>query len=192
MEAWSHCIKKVDGLTLFLPPPPSPPLPPQGLLSLQHAVLPGCQHSAPITTTRTSPLIGLLTPVRLESRHAIPTGAPGFKESKRAHATEPQLADFERIRLLLPVLGEALPLDLSAFNVDKLICSLFQSIMNSFLCAPPASSHSALGDRRKIKTMQRNVTRRKRTDTLIRVSGAANMSCREIMLDTNEVISNEP
>lgn len=40
-----------DGLSLVLPP---------DLLSLQHT-WPGCQHSTPITTTRTSPLIGLLT-----------------------------------------------------------------------------------------------------------------------------------
>ena len=52
-----------------------------------------------------------------------------------------------------------MPSDLSGFNVDKLICSLFQSIRDSFLRAPPALSHSALAARlrRKIKSMQQNV-----------------------------------
>lgn len=94
VKAWSHWIK---GWTISSPLCRLPPflavfyLPPQGILSPQHTFLPGCQHGAPITTTRTiSPHRSSPHPVRLASRHALPTGwgriggegAPSFKAGR--------------------------------------------------------------------------------------------------------------
>lgn len=95
MATWSS---KMDRLICSL----------NSLLSFQLAALPGCQFSKLITTTRTSPLISLLTLFLLESHHAVPTGAPCFKDSQLARTTEPQeaffLFFFKQIRQLLSVL----------------------------------------------------------------------------------------
>lgn len=121
--------------------------------------LPGCQHSTPITTTRTSPLIGLLT--LLGSSHAM-LRLRERRASKGANQHTLRSLGWlisSRIRPFQSVLAEALPFDPSGFNGDKMACSLLQSIRHSFLCVPPAFGHSALAacvcTSRKIKNIPR-------------------------------------
>lgn len=66
-----HYVERWTPLMLSQQPPHPTILHPEGLLSPQHTLLPGCQRSTPITTTRTSPPHGAQLTL-LGSSHAMP------------------------------------------------------------------------------------------------------------------------
>lgn len=120
-----------DALSTPYPPPPT--YIQKACYRPQHTLLPGCQHSTTITTTRTSPLIGLLAPVRLKSRHAVPTGPAGFKDGKLEHVTDPQRTDFlaDKTISVCSLRSVALwPFWLYLWQAS----SLFRSIINPLSC----------------------------------------------------------
>ena len=124
-------------------------------------------------------------PVRLESRHATPTGALRFKESDsythiRATAGRFSLDNTTRVCFLRR--SALWPCNVRAHY------NFYQFKIPS--CAPPALSRSLFEPAGKSKTC--SITWRKHNDILIQMSRAAYMPCREITMQAKWKILNEP